>query len=176
MKAGILASVIGVAVAAAAGIYVFADQLAPTASDVLLDACDEVLKARLKSPTSYVRMSNTDLGIGPATLDDYMGVMTEQERRLNDMIAAQDPAYKKAQESQRELYQARPPLKHAMLIVYDAANSYGTPIRGSAECSAILVEGADAATAKYLDARIDGYSALDWSVYQLRIARGQLVE
>ncbi len=82
------------------------------------------------------------------------------------MIAA-DPAYAEAVNEGKRLYEARKPERVSIIIKYDASNKMGVDLRGIAECSDYIERGTDWSDNDYHNLRIDGLSALSWSLDKL---------
>ena len=145
--------------------------LKPTEEDKLLAACEEILLDRLKAPSTYTRTSSTPVISAAATLEQFMGWDAPGARQRADERILQDLTLLEAEDLQKELFLARPWTRYSTWIEYDAANDYGTPVRGAAEC--VLIQQADRPMelSKWPTVRVDGFSALDWSVHQLWLTR-----
>jgi hypothetical protein len=125
--------------------------------DPLLVACEEVLKDRLRAPATYNRIESRER---TEELEDYVWV-----------------AWQKAEGSLKEIFEARAaeavgegkPLQRITVhIVYDAANAFGTPIRGRADCTYLTVDDDRSGLATTsAGVRVDGLSHIEWLVDQL---------
>ena len=116
----------------------------------MISGCETYIKDGLKSPSSYKRADITEIDV-PITEEDYN--------------KATGPALAKI----RKQFQLPTPTKvHAILIHYDADNSYGTPIRDLAEC---VFETADTGRFANVTTRIS-YAEAERD-QRLRISSGQ---
>lgn len=83
----------------------------------LYGVCEDALKERLRSPSTYerVRLTARDEQISAEAYEIGSGhPLTDTERTV--------------------IQQGAVPHRHVVIIEYDAANAYGTPVRGAAEC------------------------------------------
>jgi hypothetical protein len=82
-----------------------------------LDACEHALKERLKAPSTYRRISATELTPVLLSVEEY--VSAHQDRKAYETLA---------------LANSSSPVRLSALVSYDAANAFGTPLRHSSEC------------------------------------------
>ncbi|GGG77714.1 hypothetical protein GCM10011415_28300 [Salipiger pallidus] len=130
-----------------------------------ISACEDTLKKRLKAPSTYRRLSDPHIAESVATLDDYKGWTDNPEKKASDQDRqARNPKLAEMQAAQtRRFLLDEHTLKRA-IIEYEAANSYGTPIRGYALCTF-----ADPSPESFSDfdrqnVMIDGRTAFEWSL------------
>jgi hypothetical protein len=114
-----------------------------------VQSCEELLKETLRSPSTYRRV----------------GVVERREPiPLEDYLAAQ-----KDSEAVKRLYrqQGTQPVRILAAIEYDAANAYGTPVRGAAVCHYDSTDG-DASRIPTDLVRINGKTRTDMLVDRAR--------
>jgi len=111
-------------------------------------ACEEALKARLKSPASYkrtsIRMTEHDM--------DEIGYFVNQ-----DLMDEKDRALR------RKLWSRNPPkfINYAVTISYDAQNGFGALLRNKATCNYFSDDGTSERASQY-SVKINGLSNLEW--------------
>lgn len=101
-------------------------------------ACEVFLKGGLRSPSTYHRVSvnSYDGPLGEPALTQMREEDAERDRgnpewaKIKRGLEAQTPAAQRSQDTLREVF-----------IEYDAANAYGTPIRGAQQCGFVLRNG-----------------------------------
>jgi hypothetical protein len=124
-------------------------------------ACEKELKVRLKAPATYKRVE-TLLLIEPATAAEALGEISDSASKNAELV--------QSREMLRKLYEQRPPYRHQLLITYDSANSYGTPIRGAARCETFNLSSEPLTTEDLRIAsslRINGKTNGKWLIEQL---------
>lgn len=132
-----------------------------------LTACDEVIQDRLKSPSSYKRISATEIRRQPASLHEYMGNPTPDQVEESRQSEARDKNIANTNDILRKAFRNGEHEKVSTLIEYDADNSYGTALRGVAECFVVVRKGESPARTKSFT-YVDGYTPLGWSLKVLR--------
>ena len=111
-------------------------------------ACEEALKARIKSPASYqrasIQMTEHDM--------DEIGFFVS-----HDMMDEQDRALR------RKLWERNPPklTNYAVTISYDAQNGFGALLRNRATCNYFSDDGTYQRASQYT-VKINGLSNLEW--------------
>lgn len=148
--------------------YWYANYGSPEAK--FISACEDVLLGRLKSPSTYKRISVTELHTQEATLDEFLGIYSEEQRLDYSRRNAGDPKLAELARWRSESFRNGEFEIASIILDYDAANGFGTPIRGSSWCSVVVRKGADLDSA-FGGPAIDGYTALDWSLKVLRDLR-----
>lgn len=111
----------------------------------LLAACDKAISARLKSPSSYRRIDA--LPYRPSHLSPEAAAGDGADPREVAVYARMGGAW-----------------RHRIMIEYDAANAYGTPMRAAATCDYLGFS--EAPPDKVTDTliRIDGQTDSDWLI------------
>lgn len=127
--------------------------------DAFVDACEDVLKERLKSPSSYKRISTFESSqlLDEREYAEYLTTRGESE-------AVQEWAMKEFKSGSIK------PTNFSILIEYDADNSYGAAIRGYATCTYISDYGRrpeDRKLAKFI-VQVDGENSIEWLRQQLQ--------
>jgi hypothetical protein len=147
----------GAAVILAGGGAYYATRPDPHALEkVLTLACEEVLMERLRSPATYARESVAYYSGGEPTFEQYVGT---------------DPVSEEFLELKRVNFQDGNLELHQLFLTYDAANGFGTPIRGLAQCT--YVGRRDATTlpgefALQMGVRINGKTSMEWVISQIK--------
>ncbi len=111
-----------VLLAATGGASYFA--LKPTARDLFLQRCEEVVRGTLRSPSTYSRVEASEVQERFATQAEIASVTTSQREAFLD--ASGDGTDRTFRSAELKVY--------FLTVDYDAANAYGTPIRGSFTC------------------------------------------
>lgn len=114
---------VAVLVLAAAGVAVMASK--PSDQALFLDRCEELMQAALRSPSTYTRVSVSDVQHRHATQTEIARVTASQREAFLD--ASADPTDRTFRTADIGMLYIR--------VTYDAANAYGTPIRGVFTCS-----------------------------------------
>lgn len=139
---------------------------------ILIASCEETLKDRLKSPSSYKRIRTTTIRRSLATLDDYLYADNPDRKRREEEQAAKDSRLAGGIKMRKEIFAAVPQEKLSLSIEYDAANSYGTPIRGFSECAAFVDQGTSLRGRSFVNARVDGATSLEWAMEAYIASKG----
>lgn len=119
----------------------------------MLKSCEEILKVRLRSPSTYQRIeviSHTKTGL---TVEEWVA---EHGTRKSQGVQQSDIDYGKIIAHLGESFTL-----NQLLISYDAANAFGTPVRTTALCTFPSVDGDDSGASTY-NVQVDGLSASDW--------------
>lgn len=141
----------------------------PSPDHLFRDACEYVLKDRLKAPATYRFVRMTPIETRLATLDEYMGWTDAEVKVRGQEMAKRDPKLARAQDAKRELFDLGNAHLVGAFLEYDAANSFGTPIRGIANCT--LTTTGDVYEPSPLDRhmmRVNGLSATEWVISLMR--------
>jgi len=151
--------------AAAAGYFVYQEKFSP--GHALTIACEEELKKRLKAPATYSRVDTTLL-IEATTIDDVISSfgyddLSSRSAEVRRMIE-QNITIKRA------IYSNSTPYKHQLVITYDAANAFGTPIRGMSLCVTFSPKREDLSKGDFTSSSlfIDGKKYADWLIGRIR--------
>lgn len=141
--------------------------LLPSYDDHFMSACDEVIRDRLKDPSSYRRTSETDVEKSEATLDDYFGWGNPEKK-------SEDLALQERNEKAREIHEDLERSFHtadftlvSSLITYEAQNSFGGPVQNIVKCTIVT---ANAEDWKDYDAgmvMIDGFTIDGWHRHRI---------
>lgn len=158
--AGILALCIGAPTA-----YFFTR---PTDDQIFANACADVIKDRLRSPSSFRLLKMTVPTALKPSLAEYMGWQNTKEQMDEMDSVTQDAKRRELYLKKQDIYNSGDPLMLRAFIEYDAQNAYGTAIRDLAECTYIYFDADDPlAQISVMGPRINGDSSLDWSVKQV---------
>ena len=134
-------------------------------------ACDDVIRDRLKAPSTYRRISATKIKLGRADLDHYMKRETPEKREWQERLD-RDEWLRAVRENQEKTF-AESKFQEAWTVIeYDAANSFGTAIRSRAICSDYILEGDPIKVDKYWGPRVNNMTKLDWATQGLRDLNG----
>ena len=148
-----------VASAAAAGVWAWQK---PTFESALKDACTSVLAQRLKAPSTFKVTSWGSLVQRNATLEEYAGkppTAAEFGSRLAEVKKLYDDMVSMFDEGEDGI---------ALLdFEYEAANSFGVPIRGFARCSYVFNRPSDDSKVFEPSVKIDGKSHMDWLISRM---------
>lgn len=138
-----------------------------TDQSLLLAKCEEVLLDRLRSPATYNRVNATDVERTVALQNDYL-YANDKRRALNQIEKnRRDAELKRLHDQKVDRFQATPHDKLSLYIDYDAANAFGTPLRGTARCEAFVLKGRALRDVSMLDPRVDGYTSFEWALDQI---------
>ena len=142
--------------------------LRPTDQSVLVQACEETIQKRLRSPSTYKRVQATDIQRDPATLEDYL-YADDPARKTKELNADRaDPKRAELSKTRRSIFESRPNDRVSLFIEYDAANAFGTPVREVVDCVIFLPSGESIAESKWLDPRVNGFTTSEWLIEGLR--------
>ena len=125
------------------------------------NVCEETFLERLRSPSTYVRHECS----GP-----YDEVSTRETYSAYD----RDLDWESLEDWRRQYLTERGRLITTVFLKYDAANGFGTPIRGAVSCQIdrnpeqSLID-----ASRIFGPRVDGYNKLEWTLELLRRAQGQ---
>jgi len=170
VKRNIIIGTCAAVLAAAGATYAF---MLPDTEEKFLQACDETLKDRLVAPATYARANVTGPVRRGAEMRDYLDQQTAEKREWREVMAKRDKALAELYREKVKAFRFGAFEVVSYFIEYDAANSFGTPLRSTAECSQIVETGAPLADPGFgRDAVIDGFTAFDWTFFQLWKARG----
>lgn len=106
--------------------------------DRVIAACEDAIKSSLKAPTTYSRISAA-ISEKKATRGQYFFYLVGIPR---DVIDEKIAKFERGSVSVSI---------HSGAITYDAANSFGVPIRSVTECSFVSVDGAGDPTPQTVD-------------------------
>lgn len=155
----LLLSAAGLSVAAATAVWAWQG----STESMLKKACLIVLEGRLRSPSTLDVRKWSDLERRPATKDEYVGPPPVQAHYQEEDWES----VLKLHKDMETLYEMGQPDILLLSIDYEAANAFGTPVRGLVECS-YFVNGDEAPDSiSETSVRIDGKTQLQWSVEQL---------
>lgn len=108
-------------------------------------ACEAALQDRLKAPSTYKRINLI---------------------RLDETLTANEYARGDQDVFDKWIKSEKKPVRHTAVITYDAANSFGVPIRGIAKCSIDTAPDKEP-SGLMEDIEIDGRSNMDWLAEQI---------
>ena len=129
-------------------------------------SCASVLSDRLKAPATFQRVDCPDFDVKPATLEEYMG-WNWPENYARDIRKAQlNRRHWDLQDTMKKSYSEGRHLIISTTMTYDAANSFGTPIRETAICELVTIDEAKVVDTAGLSLRVNGETKLEWSVRQ----------
>lgn len=113
-------------VLAGAGVAVLASK--PSAESAFLDRCERSMQAALRSPSTYQRVTASEVHHRFASPTEIARVTASQREAFLD--ASADPTDRTFRSADLGMLYIR--------VTYDAANAYGTPIRGAFTCSQMV--------------------------------------
>lgn len=148
------------------GLVAYANYTPPIGQQFLTD-CEYLLKGRLRSPSTYARVSASDLDRAPASYNEFMEIDTPEKKEWRLSIARTNPDYMKLYDAKAKSFRLGEHERAYIFIEYDADNAYGTPIRDTAECYQIVSVGKDVAVNGYLGTMLNGFGAIDWHTFRL---------
>ena len=117
----------------------------------LVTVCEDLLKDRLNSPSSYKRIEVSDGSSKLLTRDEYAKQMASDG--LSKTIAEFD--LKAFDEGTNK------PTVFRYFISYDASNGFGVPLRRTAECEYFSRTGEEGDASKY-STKVNGKTGTDW--------------
>lgn len=121
-------------------------------------SCEEAIKKRLRSPSSYKRIELTR-SERFLTEEEYKARLDRENS--SDILKEMDmTSFRTKEISPKEI---------SLFVEYDAPNGFGVPIRGHSECTYISERGADPDS--YLYVSVDGKTNTEWLMQQARTAR-----
>ena len=109
----------------------------PKPEEKIARACENVLKERLKAPTTYKRLKATNVTKSVATLEQYLGWYTPEMVARKKKQLKSNVHMRKINASQVELFNAGKYFIYEIYVEYTASNSYGTPVRNEARCNLV---------------------------------------
>lgn len=119
-------------------------------------ACEDVLKERLKSPSSYLRLDCQGPYTEQASQSDYL-----EHEKLYPW--SEVPDYTKEKIGQSELFIT------TAYLEYEAANGFGASIRGLEACTADHLRSESLAKAiRFSGPNVGGFDKSGWIIDQLR--------
>jgi hypothetical protein len=145
--------------------------LKPTEEAKFLTVCDDILGKRLKAPSTYRRISATKITNAKAGFNQFMGWDVPGAWKRESEARLSDPTITEIQVVRKEVFDAAEWTRYSTWIEYDAANAYGTPVRGAAEFALIARSEEPMSIGPLSDVRVDGFDHLGWTVHQLWLAR-----
>lgn len=100
-----------------------------------LAACEDTLKKRLRSPSSYLLLDANHYTSRDVSFDEYMGWdLAPEQKRRREAFAAKDDSAKETLDLQRGIYDRSDKTLSSVLIRYEAANGFGASIANTAVC------------------------------------------
>lgn len=140
-----------------------------SAESAFIEACEEVLKKRLASPSSYKRIEATEILRSPGNVDDYLEITNPTYAAIREETLAKDENAREAAAARLDYFMAADPERIAVVITYDASNSFGAVLRGKTECSDYVAKGRDwDKSTSFSGPRINGITNMSWLIIQMR--------
>jgi hypothetical protein len=140
--------------------------------DPFLAACEDAMKDRLRSPSTYNRLSVSDMRRRPATLLEYMEVESPAALAAKaQMLASDEFLLGIFQRKQQDFEKAGMDIL-SIEVEHEAANGFGTPIRGWFVCSVFRNPGEPLGDTAAPLVMINGQTNLGWSIDRLNEADG----
>lgn len=102
---------------------------------IMREVCEDAIKERLKSPSSYRELSISEVTRRPATLDEYLGIHSEKQRQSRAKLMREDYKYRDLAKSMEDSFSTMRLDYVEIFVTYEASNSYGAMIKGIAKCS-----------------------------------------
>jgi hypothetical protein len=141
----------------------------PSEEEFLVRVCETELADRLKSPSSYKRLEIIGYEVIQPTRNEYFGWTNPEKLKSDTPEPNESPEVREARQALEEIYEVGGHLMARGFIKYEASNTFGASIQGVAECSYVGRNVND--LFQYLGpttVRVDGFTALEWSFYQLK--------
>lgn len=134
--------------------------------------CEEVLKDRLKAPSSYQRISITE-SFAVIPIEEYRTMLTS---KLDTVV---DGKYGNPEGMANIEYRVDrvksgslpAPMRYKLWISYDSQNSFGVMIRGKSRCDYIAEDGT-LDFANEFNVRIDGFDKTEWLAEMIKQSKG----
>ncbi|MBW8320039.1 MAG: hypothetical protein K0M49_12790 [Arenimonas sp.] len=126
----------------------------------LVVACEETLKKRLRSPSSYERIELTSRSTELNTRDEVKAKL---------IAHGHDGALLEAQLRDFDSGTAKP-TEFSLLIEYDAPNAYGTMLRDVSKCEYFSMSGR-VDRASWFNVKVDGQTDIEWFTERLKKIR-----
>lgn len=130
--------------------------------DKLVESCNEALKKRLKSPSSFTEIERFKVRSEPYThsriaqkTDRYKPVTGQKRTDLRNSLISLSKAQEKIGEYAISEYR----------ITYEAKNSFGVDLRSTASC--LVVHSVDDGAKWKPDVYIDGQNHMSWLISQI---------
>lgn len=136
----------------------------------LIAACEDVIKGRLRSPSSYVRIEASPPKVSQVdTQGEYEGwdIAGPAKMRSDFADAAKSKTSKEFLEMNFKLVTTGKAHLYTTFIEYDAANGFGTPIRAEAICRYQLEDGDLPDEIYGFRLMVDGYTDTGWMRKQI---------
>ena len=130
------------------------------------ERCVEVLKERLKSPSSYKLIRTLPAKINKATQDEYFGWYTPDQKREALSKIQSDKDRQSLHSVDQAIFDNGNAWHAQLLFEYESSNAYGASIKNAGECTAIILSRNSAVNlsefSKSDDIRINGLTAFYW--------------
>ncbi|WCA60301.1 hypothetical protein G6M16_007230 [Agrobacterium tumefaciens] len=126
----------------------------------LVTVCEDVLKERLRSPSTYKRIEVTDAEDKILSRDEYLMRM-----RDDGVSSAEMQANLRSFDDGRDK-----PTIFRRFISYDASNAYGVPVRGTTECEYLSSRGDESSVSKF-SVRVNGKTGTEWIIDSIKSAK-----
>lgn len=141
--------------------------LQPSDDEMFVRECEAVLSDRLTAPATYDRIDASSQLRGSTSFEQFMDIDSPEKMKIAMMGQAVSAEGREAFEAKKKLYSTGDYETVTIILTYDSANAYGTPVRGRALCSQIVDKGKPVATGILSGTRIDGFDRIGWSTYQI---------
>lgn len=151
------------ALAAGGGVLLW-PKLFPTPLDRFATACEGTLKERLRSPKTYSRVLVEHFPLAEQTLDQFLSLDSEEERQRYMRLVRTNSSVQKSHDLMVDYFDKVHPKRLRALITYDAANAYGTPIRGFAECTTSIQTDLDFSAETFGGVSVNGQTSIEWAL------------
>lgn len=158
--------VVGLAVVLGGGLTSYA-WLQPSADDLFIQECETLLSDRLKAPATYARVNASEQSRSRTSFEEFLDIDHPDKMRMVMMGQAASAESREAFEALKKVYADGSYETVKVLLTYDAANAYGTPVRGTSICSQIVGMGEPVAVGVLSGTRIDGFDRVRWATYQV---------
>lgn len=121
--------------------------------DKMTSACEEAIKQRLAAPATYKRISVSSQvePISRADLEHSLLDVSKERRNLELMRFDEG---------------SRIPKRHTRIIVSDAANGFGVPIRATSACTYVSPD--DKPDPSWVLVEIDGKTNTQWAISRMQ--------
>lgn len=131
-------------------------------------ACEKMVKERLRAPSTYKRIAATPITRGTAILEEFLRIDTPEKAAWRADRNARNSALDDWFKADKEAFLAGDIEQALVVIDYDAANGFGTPLRQKAYCKVYPKKGEKIDMRPlWLDMRADGFNSYEWPSFQL---------
>lgn len=172
MRENVPLIVVAVAAVAIGLIFTFAAEIVerePTPRETaarLASACEEELKHRLLSPSSYRRIEISSVETTPATFNEFRGRFDPIRIAADEAMIAGDEKLRELEVLMRDIFERERPVRVGIWLRYESYNAFGVMVQGATNCTRVLsaISGIDAPQSAAAPIYLDGKSNMEWAM------------